>query len=96
VKDKACGDYDNSLASDTYNVENELRTGLDSNALSHVIMVPGFIAGGNPRTRITFPQMFRGMGGFEIAWLNRLADEIDQMARLLPPDSQGSHKPQVN
>jgi hypothetical protein len=66
-------DFDNHSASDTYNVENELRTRLDPSALSHVIMVPGFIAGGNPRTRITFPQMFRGMGGFEVAWLNRLA-----------------------
>jgi hypothetical protein len=80
----AAKDFDNNLASDTYNVENELRTRLDSNALSHVMMVPGFLAGGNPRTRITFSQIFRGV--VEMRGLSRLADEIDQMARLLPPD----------
>jgi hypothetical protein len=83
---EASQDFDNNLASDTYNVENELRTRLDASALSHIIN-PGFVANGDPYTRITFPQMFRGLGFFEIAWLNRLADEIDQMAKLLPPDS---------
>ncbi len=79
-------DFDSSLASDTYNVENELRSRLGPSALSHVIMVPGFIADHNPRTRITFPDMMRG-SGFDAMWLGRMADEIEQMAKLLPPDS---------
>jgi len=78
-------DFDRNLAPDAYNVENELRSRLDSSALSHVLMVPGFIANGDPRTRITFPQIFRGSA--EIIMLDRLADEMEQMANLLPPDS---------
>src|SRR5262249_31154781 len=84
-------DFDANLATDAYNVENELRTRLGPDALSHVIMVPGFVlkdANGavNPRSRITFPQLMRG-NAFDAMWLGRLADEIDQMANLLPPDS---------
>ena len=65
--------FDSYLASDTYNVENELRYRLDPSALSHVIMVPGFIADHNPRTRITFPDIMRS-SGFDAMWLGRLAD----------------------
>jgi hypothetical protein len=78
-------DFDNNLASDTYNVENELRSRLDPSALSHLIMVPGFVYDHNPRTRITFPNLMRG-SGFDAMYLGKLADEIEQMAHLLPPD----------
>lgn len=79
-------EFDGNLASDTYNVENELRSRLDSSALSHVLMVPGFLADRNPRTRVTFPDMARG-SAVETMYLSRLADEMEQMAKLLPPDS---------
>jgi hypothetical protein len=80
-------DFDTGLASDTYNVENELRSRLDSSAMSHVITVPALMGDGDPRSRITFPDMFRGTG-FDVLMLRRLADEMEQMAKLLPPDTE--------
>jgi hypothetical protein len=79
-------EFDSTIASDVYNVENALRSRLDSSALSHVMMVPGFIVNGDPRTRITIPGITRGP--MQAMMLDRLADEIEQMAKLLPPDSR--------
>jgi hypothetical protein len=50
------------------------------------MMVPGFIVNGDPRTRITIPGITRGP--MQAMMLDRLADEIEQMAKLLPPDSR--------
>ena len=84
---KISEEFDNNEASDAYNVENELRSRLSPEALSHIVMVPGFIlkdSNGNPtpHSRITFSQLMRGPS--EVMYLGRLADEIDQMAKLLP------------
>lgn len=78
--------FDSNLASDAYNVENELRSRLDSSALSHVVRVPAFIIGSDPRSRVTFSELTRG-SGFDAAMIGRLADEMEEMAKLLPPDS---------
>ena len=89
MQQKIAQDFDNNLASDTYNIENELRSRLTPEALSHVIMIPGFVlkdANGtvNPHSRVTFPQLMRGP--LEVGFLSRLVDEIQQMANLLPVD----------
>lgn len=76
-------DFDSSLASDAYNVENELRKRLDPVAISHVVRVPALVADGS---RVTVPDLFRG-SGFDSVYIGGLADEIEQMAKLLPPDS---------
>jgi hypothetical protein len=78
--------FDQNLASDAYNVENELRVRLDPSALAHVVRVPAFIAGSDPRSRLTLSELARG-SGFDATMLGRLADEMEEMAKLLPPDS---------
>jgi hypothetical protein len=79
--------FDQNLASDAYNVENELRVRLDPSALSHVVRVPAFISGSDPHSRVTFSELARG-SGFDAMMLGRLADEMEEMAKLLPPDSE--------
>ena len=80
------GDFDRNLASDTYNVENEVRKRLSPEAMAHVLRVPAFVIGGDLNSRVTMADMARG-SGFDAMMLGRLADEIEQMAKLLPPDS---------
>jgi hypothetical protein len=75
-------DFDRNLASDTYNVENELRSRLDPSAMSHILRVPAFMINNDPRSRVTFSDLARG-SGFDAGMLGRLADEIEQMANLL-------------
>jgi len=80
--------FDTNLASDAFNVENELRSRLDPSALSHVVRVPAFMGGGSdPHNRVTFSELMRG-SGFDAAMLGRLADEMEEMAKLLPSDSR--------
>ncbi len=78
--------FDSNLAADTYNVENELRSRLDPSALAHVVRAPAFIFGSDPRSRVTFADMFRGTP-LEVSMLGVLANEMEEMAKLLPPDS---------
>ncbi|MGA8312554.1 MAG: hypothetical protein WB755_21155, partial [Terriglobales bacterium] len=80
-------DFDNSLASDAFNLENELRTRLDKNAISHVIRVPGFIEDGNYKAHFSLADLLRGTG-LDSTFIGRLADELEQMAKLLPHDSR--------
>jgi hypothetical protein len=80
-------DFDGSLASDAYNVEHELRKRLSPEAMAHVIKVPAFIGDGDPNSRIIVSDIFRGSGP-DALMIGRLADEIEQMAKLLPPDSR--------
>jgi hypothetical protein len=79
--------FNSNLASDAYNVENELRSRLDPSALSHIVRVPAFIVGSDPRSRVTFSELMRG-SGFDAMMIGRLADEMEEMAKLLPPDSR--------
>ena len=78
--------FDSNLASDAFNIENELRSRLDPIALAHIVRVPAFIFGSDPRTRVTFSELTRG-SGMDAAMIDRLADEMEEMAKLLPPDS---------
>jgi|SRR5579871_3508774 len=81
--------FDGDLASDTYNVEHELRKRLSPEAIAHVVRVPAFIEGNDPNSRVTLFDFMRG-SGFDAMMLGRLADEIEQMAKLLPSDSRKS------
>jgi hypothetical protein len=83
VKDVS-NEFDRNLASDAYNVENEVRRRLDPKAMSHVVRVPAFIA--SDGGRVTLSDLMRGTG-FDVLMLDRLADEIEQMVKLLPSDS---------
>ena len=78
--------FDSGLASDTYNVENELRKRLDPEAMSHVVMVPAFVNNGDLNSRVSIVDLMRGTG-FDSFYIGRLADEIEQMAKQLPSDS---------
>ncbi len=72
-------------ASDTYNVENELRKRMDSSALAHIVRVPAFISDNDPASRVTFSELMRG-SGVDAFMIGRFADEMEEMAKLLPPD----------
>jgi hypothetical protein len=77
-------DFDRNLASDAFNVDNELRKRLDPKTIAHIPRVPAFIdADGN---RLTFAQIVRGTGA-DAFFIRGLANEIEQMSKLLPPDS---------
>ena len=74
--------FDEDLASDALNIENELRKRMTPEAMSHVVRVPAFVAGDS---RVTFLGLMRG-SPTEIWMVNGLANEIEQMYKLLPPD----------
>lgn len=76
--------FDSNLASDTYNVENELRKRMDPAAIAHIPRVPALVFPGG--TRVTFPALMRN-SGLDADFIRPLTDEIEQMADLLPPDS---------
>jgi hypothetical protein len=75
--------FDSNLASDAYNVDNELRKRLSPEAMSHVVRVPALVADNG--SHIPLIALFRGTG-VDTYYMRGLADEIEQMARLLPPD----------
>jgi hypothetical protein len=81
-------DFDRNLASDADNMRNELRKRLSPEAISHIIRVPALLAGdGTNTTSIPFTALFKG-SGFAAVYIGGLADEIEEMAKLLPPDSR--------
>ena len=71
------------IASDTYNVDNELRKRLSPEAVAHIIRVPALVAENG--SHIPIAALFRG-SGMDVFYLQGLANEIEQMAKLLPPD----------
>jgi hypothetical protein len=75
-------DFDRNLASDTYNLRNELHKRLDSAAIAHIPRVPSFkfLNGAIP-----LDVMLRNTGADGL-FIRQLADEIEQLAKLLPPD----------
>jgi hypothetical protein len=81
---EAAQDFEGNLASDAHNVDNELRRRLDPKAIAHVVRVPGFID--SEGTRLPFTEILKG-SGIDTFYIPGLADEIEQMAKLLPPDS---------
>ena len=74
--------FDENVAGDMLNIDNELRKRLSGEALSHVIRAPAFVAG---ESRVTFLALVRSspMGAMLIP---AVADEIEQMYKLLPSD----------
>jgi hypothetical protein len=84
VEKEVAQDFDSNLASDAHNIDNELRRRLDPKAIDHIVRVPGLISSG---TRIPLTELFRG-SGFDTFWFRGLANEIEQMAKLLPAASR--------
>lgn len=83
-------DFNNNLASDANNIENELRKRLDPKTIEHIVRVPAFNeldANGNPMSHLPFTELFRG-SGMDTFYIKGLANEIEQMADLLPRDSR--------
>jgi hypothetical protein len=80
--DDASQAFDQNLASDALNVEAEMRRRLSPEAMSHVMRVPAFVAGGS---RITFLGIVRG-SKLSAGFIQAFADEMDQMEKLLPSD----------
>jgi hypothetical protein len=83
-------DFDTNLASDANNIENELRRRLDSKTIEHIVRVPAFNeldAKGNPVNHLPFTELFRGSGA-DVFFIKGLANEIEEMAGLLPSDSR--------
>jgi len=78
-------EFERNLSADADNVRLELRRRLTPEAIAHVIRVPAFQTGGGVSVPIT--DLMKGTG-FEVGFIKGLADEIEQMAKLLPPDSQ--------
>jgi hypothetical protein len=82
---EAAQSFDSNLASDAYNVDNELRRRLDPKAIAHIVRVPALI--GEDGTRIPVTAFFRGEM-IDLFYIRLLADEIEQMAKLLPSVSE--------
>jgi hypothetical protein len=74
--------YDAGLASDALSVERELRKRINPADLATVVgVIPGFVTGDG--TRISMLELMRGTGD-EVFYVDKMADEIDQMSKLLP------------
>jgi hypothetical protein len=80
--DDASRNFNENLASDALNVEAELRKRLSPAAMSQVVRVPAFVAGGS---RVTFLGLMRG-SRMSASFIPAFADEMEQMAKLLPSD----------
>lgn len=73
--------YDQNLASDAYNVRNEIRKRLSPEAIAHIVRVPAFPAADGA----SIPLMEIMKGEYMTAFFIRgFADEIEGMAKLLP------------
>jgi hypothetical protein len=74
--------FDENLASDALNVDNELRKRMTPEALSHVVRAPAFVAGGS---RVTFLGLMRD-SPMASMMIPAIANEMEQMYKLLPLD----------
>jgi hypothetical protein len=72
------------VSADAYNVVNELEKRLAPAALAHVAMVAEVKGIDGGRTPIS--SLFSATGFDSLMFYRKLANEIDQMAKLLPPD----------
>lgn len=81
VMQQVSQDFDRNLASDADNVRNELRRRLSPEAIAHIVRVPAFWADNGSSIPVT--ALFKGTG-FDTLFIRGLADEIEQMAKLLP------------
>jgi hypothetical protein len=81
VRQEVAQDFDSNLASDAHNVDEELRRRLDPKAIAHVVRVPALVSADGSRIPIT--ALFKGDGP-DTFFIIGLADEIEQMAKLLP------------
>ncbi len=80
---RASQDFHANLASDMYNLRNELRRRLDPAAIAHIPSYPFFnMVDGS---RLYVDQIVRDMR-LDYFLIPKLADEIEQMTKLLPPD----------
>lgn len=84
VMQQVSQEFDSNLASDAYNVDSELQKRLSPEATAHIIRVPSLTSDSGGHIAIT--ALLRGTG-FDALFIRTLADEIEQMAKLLPSDS---------
>lgn len=77
-------DFDSNLASDANNLYDELHKRLDASAIAHVVRMPAFKTDG---VSVPLIALIKN-SGFDSFMIRGYADEIEQMAKLLPPDSQ--------
>jgi hypothetical protein len=77
-------EFQRTCSSDAYNVDNELRSRFDPKAIAHVLEVPALIT---DDADIPISEIAKGTG-FDVFYFGKLADEIEQMAILLPPDKK--------
>lgn len=80
VMQQVSQEFDSNLASDAYNIDAELRRRLSPEAVSHIVRVPALVSDDGAHIPIT--ALIRG-SGFDVGFLRVLADEIEQMAKLL-------------
>ena len=83
--DEVSQEMDRNLASDADNLRTELRRRLDPKAIANVLRVPA-LRGADGSSNIPFTALFRGTG-FDMAYTRTLSNEIEEMTKLLPPDS---------
>ncbi len=84
--EQASDEFDRRLRSDTFLIDSELRRRLGPKAVAAIVgIAPSFVT--KDGTRINIFGVVPGGSGFEAAFLCVLADGIEQMAKLLPPDS---------
>ena len=75
------------LRSDAFNVDNELRRRLGPQAVAAIVgITPSVVS--DDGTRIDVLGIIPSGVGFDVSFTCVLADGIEQMAKLLPPDSQ--------
>jgi hypothetical protein len=79
--------FDRNLASDAENLRNELRRRLSPEAIAHVVQVPAMWTE-NGTVSVPVMALFKGTG-FDAFYIQGLANEIEQMAKLLPNDPSG-------
>lgn len=85
--DKDIGeDFARNLRADAFNVDNELRRRLKPEVVSTIIGISPTVTS-NDGARIDMLQLLPAGYGMDAQWTCVLADGIEQMAKLLPPDA---------
>jgi hypothetical protein len=86
LRNEASGDFDDGTLSEAINLEHELYKRVRPQDRASV-MAPGFSGGADSTDRLTLVQIARNTP-ILIDHMPYLADELEQLSKLLPPDSQ--------
>ncbi len=77
-------EYDRNLRADFLNANNELLRRLDSKAVASVIRNRPVFSDADTGTPVGLPSLLPSGTGMEAFWLCQFADEVEQLAKLLP------------